>query len=62
MSTQTTNYGLIKPQLTDAPDITAMNVNWETIDTELYGKQNKIITFGDLSSDVNVVNAAEEGV
>ena len=35
MSTQTTNYGLIKPQLTDTPDITAMNVNWDTIDEKL---------------------------
>lgn len=35
MSTQTTNYGLIKPQLTDTPDITAMNVNWDTIDAKL---------------------------
>lgn len=62
MSTLTTNYGLVKPQLTDTPDITAMNVNWDTIDTELHEKQNKILTFGDLSSGVNIVNAAEEGV
>ena len=35
MSTQTTNYNLIKPELTDTPDITAMNVNWDTIDEKL---------------------------
>lgn len=36
MSTTTTNYKLVKPALTDAPpDITAMNPNWDTIDTQL---------------------------
>ena len=35
MSTTTTNYGLIKPQLTDSADITATNGNWDKIDTEL---------------------------
>lgn len=35
MSTTTTNYGLIKPELTDAADITAMNENWEKIDRGL---------------------------
>ena len=35
MSTTTTNYGLVKPELTDAADITAMNVNWDTIDEAL---------------------------
>ena len=35
MSTKTTNYNLIKPEYTDTPDITAMNVNWDTIDTKL---------------------------
>lgn len=36
MSTTTTNYGFVKPALTDAPpDITVMNTNWDKIDTEL---------------------------
>lgn len=35
MSTTTTNLGLIKPELTDVADITAMNPNWDKIDTEL---------------------------
>lgn len=35
MSTTTTNYGLVKPELTDAADITAMNPNWDKIDEEL---------------------------
>ena len=36
MSTTTTNYGLVKPALSDAPpDITVMNTNWDKVDTEL---------------------------
>ena len=37
MSTTTKNYSLIKPELTDAADITAMNQNWDKIDDELHG-------------------------
>ena len=43
MSMTTTNFGLIKPELTDAADITAMNPNWDKIDTEL----NKRAVLGD---------------
>ena len=35
MSTTTTNYGLTKPALSDAPDITALNSNWDNIDSML---------------------------
>lgn len=35
MATTTTKYGFIKPQLTDAADITATNGNWDKIETEL---------------------------
>lgn len=35
MSTTTTNYKLVKPALSDPADITVMNPNWDTIDTEL---------------------------
>lgn len=35
MSTTTTKYNLIKPELTDAADITAMNPNWDKIDSKL---------------------------
>jgi hypothetical protein len=44
MSTTTTNLGLIKPQLTDSADITAMNENWDKIDEKLhnaYSAENK---------------------
>ena len=37
MSTKTKNYGLIKPELKDAADITAMNENWDKIDEALDG-------------------------
>lgn len=35
MATNTTNFNLIKPSLTDAADITAFNANWDTIDATL---------------------------
>lgn len=35
MSTSTSNYGLVKPALTDAADITALNKNWDKIDEQL---------------------------
>lgn len=35
MSTKTTNYGLIKPELSDLADITAFNNNWDEIDKQL---------------------------
>lgn len=35
MSTTTPNLGLVKPDLTDMADITAMNSNWDKIDTAL---------------------------
>lgn len=40
MSTTTTNYGFIKPELTDTADITAMNGNWDKIDTQLGALSN----------------------
>ena len=45
MASTTTNYGLRKIDLTDAPpDITVLNENWDKIDTELkkaYTSENK---------------------
>lgn len=35
MSTTTKNFGLFKPELTDAADITKMNGNWDKIDEQL---------------------------
>ena len=48
MSKTTTNYNLIKPELTDVADITAMNPNWDKIDEEL--KNNKTYTDQKFSS------------
>lgn len=42
MSTTTTNYGLIKPELPDIADITEMNPNWDTIDIELKNRYHYI--------------------
>ena len=43
MSTITTNYGLIKPELSDTADITAYNSNWDKIDTQLNNLKQKAI-------------------
>lgn len=36
MSTTTKNLGLVKPELTDAADITATNENWDVVDEKLH--------------------------
>ena len=42
MASQTTNYKLNKIDLTDAPpDITVLNANWDTIDTQLKSLNDK---------------------
>ena len=41
MSTKTPNFNLLKPELTDAADITKYNTNWDIIDNNL-GKGNGI--------------------
>lgn len=41
MSTTTSNFGFIKPELSDAADITAFNSNWDTLDTKLKESENK---------------------
>ena len=53
MSTTTTNYGLVKPALTDAADITAMNPNWDKIDEELNNLVNKLPD-GEISNSKSV--------
>lgn len=35
MSTTTTNYNLVKPELSDSANITAMNSNWDDIDAKM---------------------------
>jgi hypothetical protein len=41
MSLKTTYYELVKPELTDVADITAMNQNWDIIDKELNDRVKK---------------------
>lgn len=53
MSTTTTNYNLIKPELTDAADITATNANWDTIDSNLNKATTFVPTEITASSDLN---------
>ena len=48
MSTTTPNYGLVKPELTDVADITAMNPNWDKIDKELKEFEK---AFGDITPE-----------
>lgn len=43
MSTLTSNYSLIKPELSDTADITAYNDNWDKIDTELTNLKPKYV-------------------
>lgn len=43
MSTTTPNLSLVKPELTDTADITAMNGNWDIIDTELKKSNDHIV-------------------
>lgn len=47
MSTKTSNFELIKPELTDAANITAMNENWDKIDQGLANAEEKsfFVTF-----------------
>lgn len=42
MSTQTTNYQLIKPELTDVANITELNKNWDKIDSELASRAHLV--------------------
>ena len=53
MSTTTKNLGFLKPELTDAADITAYNENWDKIDSELEQRLSKSETVKDVSIDVS---------
>ena len=60
MSTTTTNYNLIKPELTDAADITATNENWDTIDTEL--KNRLPLSGGSVSGYIKIPISSSGGL
>ena len=44
MATQTTNYKLVKPEMTDVPDISAINPNWDTLDSKIKTVETNIDT------------------
>ena len=54
MSTTTTKLGLVKPEMTDAADITAMNGNWDKIDTNI---QNSITHIASTNNPHGVTKA-----
>lgn len=62
---QTTNYNLVKPELTDSPpDITVMNPNWDTIDVELKSHDDKIknLSAYAVASGTNAYTASISGI
>lgn len=60
MSTFTSNYSLIKPELSDTADITAYNDNWDKIDTELHNLKGKYVEA--LSEDGYSYHVAVDGI
>lgn len=60
MSTTTTNYALVKPELTDSADITAMNSNWDTLDTKIKSVETSISSLDNSSVGLgNVDNTSD---
>lgn len=67
MSTKTTNFGFIKPALTDAPpDITATNPNWDKVDELLASTKDVtlegILTVNRASGDVDPADTTTPAV
>ena len=57
MSTTTTNFGLIKLELSDPADITAINENWDNLDELLHGKFEEFnSTLGEVGSMLDEIN------
>jgi hypothetical protein len=54
LSTTTKNFGLVKPELTDVADITAMNPNWDKVDELLKD-------FKDIPANANLNDYTEVG-
>ena len=53
MSTVTSNYSLVKPELTDVADITAFGENWDIIDAKLKEVSDKAADPSILDGKVN---------
>lgn len=62
MSTTTTNYELVKPALTDVADITAMNANWDTIDTKLKSGETNLTSHASNKTNPHGVTKAQVGL
>lgn len=62
MSTTTTNYELVKPALTDVADITAMNSNWDTIDTQLKSGETNLTSHTSNKTNPHDVTKAQVGL
>jgi hypothetical protein len=58
LSTQTSNYKFVKPELTDVADITAINANWDKIDTELKSHDDSQVSKVALGNPIRVDNSA----
>lgn len=61
MSTKTTGYGLIKPELTDAADITAYNDNWDIIDEQFLTAAEAIASHTSHTNNPHGVTAEQIG-
>ena len=65
MSSETTNFKLVKPDLSDAADITAMNRNWDAIDAQLKLLDDREIdpsTFDDIDAIKKQLSDTFDGV
>ena len=51
MSKTTTNFGFIKPELTDSADITQTNPNWDKVDSELKNVNDRVNSLSTDSSN-----------
>lgn len=62
MSTKTTNFNLIKPELTDAADITNFNNNWDVIDQQLKSQDSNLSTHSTNVNNPHGVTKAQVGL
>ena len=56
---RTTNYNLIKPELNDPADITATNINWDILDTELMKRTPNEVVVATSSDGISYTATAD---
>ena len=61
MSKTTTNFGFIKPELSDVADITIPNANWDKLDEELLKAQEIFVAEFDVTTFKEVNDAFKSG-